>query len=181
MKKSPPKPGSGRPGHDPYLHADPIPVPDATESSTETGWALFSELSETENMRYADTVPLTAPGAAVPPLRRPGAPPVKLLAGLAKPVTIDAVLEMARQNQRVCPQQGKWHELHELLLARRRSPNAPEPMPPLSGPAWDATSELAKKMCLREQAAWAAANGCLDDLHAFMKALREEDWYHARG
>lgn len=175
MKKSTAKPG----GQDPYVRADPIPVPDATETSTETGWALFSELSATENLRYADTVPLTAPGAAAPPLPRPGAARVKLLAGLGKPITIDSVLQLARQNARICPQPAKWQELYELLLAKRPSAQAPEPMPALTGAAWAATSELAKKMCLREQAAWAAAHGCLDELHAFMQALHEQDWHHS--
>lgn len=169
------------PALEPYVRGDPIPLPDASETNTETTWALFSELSATENMRYADTVPLTAPGAGVPDLPRPGGARVKLLASLVgRPVSTETVMQLARQNQRVCPQPAPWQQLYELLLARRREPDAPGPMPVLDAAAWRATPELAKRMCLRSQVEWAAAQGCLGAMHAFLNGLREEDWHHAR-
>jgi hypothetical protein len=169
-------PAAGDPP-DTYVFGDPIPVPDATEKSSETAWGLFSELSATQDLRYADTVPLTVPGAAVPP--RPGAKPVKLLAGLLpQRITAEAVLLLARQNNRVCPQPAPWHELHGLLLACRPAPSSDAPMVPLTGTAWSETPELAKRMCLRSQIDWASSHGCLAQAHAFLQQLREEDWYH---
>jgi hypothetical protein len=162
---------------DTYVFGDPIPVPDATEKSSETAWGLFSELSATQDLRYADTVPLTVAGAAVPP--RPGAKPVKLLADLLpQRIAPDAVLSLARQTNRVCPQPAHWQQLHDLLAACRAGPSTDAPMTPITGTAWRETPELAKRMCLRSQIEWASSHGCLAQAHAFLKQLREEDWHH---
>jgi hypothetical protein len=170
-------PAAGGDPPDTYVFGDPIPVADATEKSSETAWGLFSELSATQDLGYADTVPVTAPGAAVPPL--PGAMPVKLLAGLLpRRITAEAVLSLARQNNRICPQPAPWQALHDLLAVCRPSPATDAPVAPLTGAAWHEAPELTKRMCLRSQIEWASRHGCLEQAHAFLKELREEDWHH---
>ena len=53
-----------------YIFGDPIPVAEATEKNSDTTWALWADLVATEKVGFADTVPMTAPGAvptALPP------------------------------------------------------------------------------------------------------------------
>lgn len=182
MSHPPKRPGPPRhDAHEPWLPGDPIPAPDATERSTDTSWALFSELRATDDMRYADTVPLTQAGIAAAPLPRPGGARLKLLPRvLGTAATVDAVLMLSRQNGRVCPMPLKWQEMFELLQARRAAPPAPGPMPVLDPAAWVRTSDLAKRMCLRDHLEWAATHGCLDEVQRFLKGLREEEWHHTR-
>ena len=40
-----------------YLPGDPIPVPDAMESNTESNWALFSDVQSEPEPDFLDTVP----------------------------------------------------------------------------------------------------------------------------
>ena len=40
-----------------YLPGDPIPVPDAIESNTESNWALFSDVQRDPDPEFLDTVP----------------------------------------------------------------------------------------------------------------------------
>lgn len=42
-----------------YLPGDPIPVPDAMESNTESNWALFSDVPSEPEPEFLDTVPAT--------------------------------------------------------------------------------------------------------------------------
>lgn len=53
---SPSKPQQSRP-QERYLPGDPIPVPDAIESNTESNWALFSDVQRDPNPEFLDTVP----------------------------------------------------------------------------------------------------------------------------
>ena len=39
------------------LPGDPIPVPDAIESNTESNWALFSDVQRDPDPEFLDTVP----------------------------------------------------------------------------------------------------------------------------
>jgi len=71
--------------------------------------------------------------------------------------------------------------MFELLMSKRPSPETPEPMPVLAAQSWRHTSDLAKRMCLRDHVYWAATHGCLQDVHALLKALTEEEWHHIGG
>src|SRR3954462_5863032 len=111
---------------DPYQALDPIPQPDVQERSSDTVWALWSEVRENEQKRYADTVPLTVPGAKGPavPLR-PAAPPPATN-------TLDQLLDECKRNNRVCPRPEHWQRLDLLLRAKSAAAagRLPKPVPP---------------------------------------------------
>lgn len=72
----------------------------------------------------------------------------------------------------------KWNQLYKLLPNRRRSGSGWEPpLPPILS-AWYDTSALLKMMRLAEHIEWAAAQGALDVVGAYIKGLPEEDWFH---
>lgn len=92
-------------------------------------------------------------------------------------VTFGQALEEAQKNGRVCPQPQKWNKLYELLPNTVRKDGGWEPALPLILTAWHA-HPVAKMERLREHIEWASEHGCLDVVHAFMKNLKEEEWFH---
>jgi len=67
---------------------------------------------------------------------------------------------------------GAWTRLHRLL--------GPEAPPPLILAAWP-TPALWKILRVQEQIDYAAAHGLLDEVEAFLRGLREDEWYHLPG
>jgi len=93
-------------------------------------------------------------------------------------VTLDQALEEAQKNGRVCPQPRKWNELYKLLPNKVRKGAGWEPALPLILAAWWDTPAMAKMARLREHIEWASEHGCLDIINAFMKNLKEDEWFH---
>jgi hypothetical protein len=92
--------------------------------------------------------------------------------------SIDQVLAVATENNRVCPQPKKWQQLYELLPNKTRKGAGWEPALPLILAAWWDTPAMSKMLRLREHIEWAAAHGCLEQVHEFMQSLAEEEWHH---
>lgn len=164
-------PPTARPKVDPYQQLDPIPQPDVQERSTDTVWALWSEVRENEQKRYADTVQVTVPGARAPPMPlRPAAPPPAI-------TSIDKLLDESKRNNRVCPRPEYWQRLDALL--RAKAPAAagklPKPVPPRE---LQMMTALARRTMFRGVIDWAAANGVTDDMLQFVRALPEAQWHH---
>jgi hypothetical protein len=189
-KTSPPAPAAPgatpaparRPADELYGHHDPIPAPDAQERATETAWALFQELHDTDKRQFADTVPATAPGrldSRSLSSTLPGIAPASA-ARRGEP-TLDELLLEARRNNRVCPQPAAWRTLYTLLPGKRQGPNGWEPPLPITGPAWQATGAMAKRLALRDHLEWAAAHGGAASVLAWLRALPEGDWLHVDG
>ena len=140
-------------------------LPQAHESNTDSAWQQFQDLEHRENARFADTQPADK-SLLLDALKRQPAPNPQNL-------TVDDVLVEARKNNRVCPQPVFWFQLYDLL------PEGPRrPAPPPDGPAWRASSSLAKRMALRDQLEYAARVGTLSAVMAFLKKMREQDWLH---
>lgn len=93
-------------------------------------------------------------------------------------ITICQVLAVATENKRICPQPQKWQQLYELLPDRKRKGAGWEPSLPLILAAWWDTPAMSKILRLREHIEWAAAHGVLEQVHAFLWSLPEEEWYH---
>jgi hypothetical protein len=161
---------------EPYVHGDPIPAPDATETDTDTSWALWSDLEATDKVRYADTVPLTLPGPSTK-LPAPSAPKRSRSDSHARVTLEDALME-CRRNNRVCPTPPKWQQLYQLLAAKAHEGGRSPPPEPLTGEAWLNTPALAKRMSFRDHIEWAAAHGCIDEVFGFVKRLPEDHWHH---
>ena len=80
-------------------------------------------------------------------------------------------------NGRLVPR--NWHKVYEMLPSKRQLASGGwEPPLPLILAAWHETAPLEKQMRFREHVQWAADHGQLELLGKYLRALREEDWYH---
>lgn len=95
-----------------------------------------------------------------------------------KPLDLESVLELTRKNNRVCPQPMKWQEMYEKLPAKKRVGSGWEPALPLILAAWWDTPALSKMVRFTEHIEWAAAHGCLEEIHSFLSSLSEDQWHH---
>lgn len=165
----------------------PPAAPTAIELNGESAWAEFQRLQAAEEDRYATTaVSSEMPDALETDIRPfaatlPVAPILKAAAsdqvGAVK-LTVEAVMLISRRNGRVCPRPDAWLQLYELLPAKRARGPVWQPTPPVAAPAWQACSEVSKRLVLREHVEWAARRGALPALHAFLVALPETSWHH---
>jgi hypothetical protein len=176
-----PKPSAGlrQPDFDEtYIFNDPIPVAEATEKNSDTTWALWTDLVATDNIGFADTVPMAAP-AAVPrlPPALPGSRPKVQRASQAR-TTLEAVLLEAKRNNRVCPQPANWQQLYQMLTVRSQRDCSGLPSPPPVGTSWLDTPPLTKRSFFRDHVEWAAAHDCIEDMFASLTKLQESHWYH---
>ena len=95
------------------------------------------------------------------------------------PETSQSLIAFCRENHRVCPMPKNWNTLFEMLPNRKRTALGWEPPLPLILEAWDNTSGPLKTLRLAEHIEWAAANGALDAVSVFLRALPEAEWLHA--
>lgn len=93
-------------------------------------------------------------------------------------ISIDQVLAIATENNRVCLQPQKWQQLYELLPNKSRKGAGWEPPLPLILAAWRDTPSMSKRLRLREHIEWAAKHGCLKQVYEFMQSLPEDEWLH---
>ena len=174
----------------PLFPGDRLPTPQVVEANSDSAWALFNDLQEGGDGRgYADTARQGEPAKAT--TGKPGihfadtepadAAQAPLPAASSRgPLTLDSVMVEARRSNRVCPQLQHWQILFGMLLDKARALGKSPPTPPFSGPAWESTSFLSKRLCLRQQIEWAALNGCLPQVYVFLMRLTEDQWLHMR-
>lgn len=184
-----------RPDADRYLYSDRLKAAEAQEHDSETAWAEFERLHAQgggEQLRpnpqpeaqpqdpaqpprneqaFAPTIPLSLSGLSGLS-SPPAAPPA------SEPVTVQQVLTEARRFNRVCPLPEQWQQLYDLLPAKIISGGSSQPPPPISGPAWHATSAMPKRMCLRDHIEWAEHHGALEVVMQFLQSLPESQWHH---
>lgn len=72
----------------------------------------------------------------------------------------------------------RWNKLWELLPNRRRVGSGWEPPVPLILAAWNESSVLEKIIRLAAHIEWADRHSVLDSVSAFLRALREDEWFH---
>ncbi len=66
-----------------------------------------------------------------------------------------------------------------MLADKRQKPSGGwEPPLPLILAAWHETMPIAKQLRFKEHVQWAADHGQLDQLGAYLRALREDEWFH---
>lgn len=188
MATSKPNPKTGRKDdlERPWVAGDAIPVPDAVHRAPESGWALWNEVAQQHEARFAETAPMsgpagmdahdqawatTLPAGALAAKAVPRRPPQPLF-------TLEGAMIVARRNNRVCPRPERWNAFSELLPARKTLRGVQAPPAPVTGPAWAVTPSLSKRLCFREQIEWAEREGVLESVMAFMQGMSEEDWLH---
>jgi hypothetical protein len=169
----------------PWHAADPIPAPEAIHGDGESAWALWNEVQQQHEAKFAPTAPMTIPPSAeqawaatqpadkslglLPAARRREAQPL---------FTLETAMLVARRNNRVCPRPERWVEFSGLLPARRTLRGTMQPPPPVTGRAWEMTPPLTKRLCFREQIEWAEQEGVLESVMAFMQSMPESEWLH---
>lgn len=176
----PPAPPKPKLVNHPYDALDPIPQPDVVEKSSETTWALWQDVHDKEHARYADTVPLTAPGPGMG-ATRPGANSSGLPfrpAAVQGASGADLLTQEAKRNNRVCPKPDQWRQLHDMLRARAPQASAAALAPPFAGTEWQRTTSLAKRLSFRSLIDWTIANALVEDALRFLRALPEDQWHH---
>lgn len=184
MSRPPRKPGRTPDLDQPWDPGDAIAQPEAVHHDGESAWAMWNELAQRHEARFAQTRPMTVPSPLSSEQRawadtEPAAAAVSHGARSAAPLfTLDTAMLVARRNNRVCPRPERWAELAALLPARKTLRGWQQPPAPVTGGAWAVTPPLTKRLCFREQIEWAEREGVLENLMAFMQAMREEDWLH---
>ena len=93
-------------------------------------------------------------------------------------VTLDAILDEATKNNRVCPQPQKWQALYYLLPGTTRVGGGYQPAAPLILASWWGTPPKQKMNRLREHIEWAADHEGLELIHRFLVDLPESNWLH---
>ena len=186
-KKKPARSGTGL--DRPWEAGDSIPAPEALHGDGESAWALWNEVSDQHERRFADTAPATRPpgmtadeaawaatqpaGAVLKPTKA-----TKPAKGSAPIFTLDTAMLVARRNNRVCPRPQRWDEFTGLLPARKTLRGSQQPPVAPTGAAWAVTPALTKRLCFREQIEWAENAGMLESAMAFMHSMSEEEWLH---
>ena len=153
------------------LPADFRAAAEAIEKDTDSAWALWQEANakvEGGDPRYAKTEPAGLAGT------KPAQPAGAAFVPHEKAVTVEEAMLIARKNNRVVPRPVRWHEMFAMIPGKEEA----RPPPPITGKAWNTTTSLAKRNCLREQLDWAASRGALGELVSFLQALPESDWLH---
>jgi hypothetical protein len=169
----------------PWTPGDSIPVPEATHKGADSGWALWNEVAQQHEERFAPTAPMGAAAVDAHDQAWASTQPAGI-APAAQPVrrkgeaifTLEAALLLARRNNRVCPRPRRWVELYKLLPGRQTQRGVQKAPPPVMGSAWTSTPSLTKRLCLREQIEWAERAGVLEAVMAFLQSMSEEEWVH---
>ena len=68
-------PEEGQAPEDVYLPGDPIPVPEATETNSDSAWAMWQDSAEGPRPSFDETVPMTL--EEMPLIRKPPTGPAK--------------------------------------------------------------------------------------------------------
>jgi hypothetical protein len=72
----------------------------------------------------------------------------------------------------------RWRALWELLPNRTRIGSLWEPPAPLILADWHEATGLQKMLRLETHIEWAHRFGALDKVDAYLRGLREEEWFH---
>lgn len=142
--------------------ADLGPLPEVVESNSETTWKMFLQLQAQHAASFFETAPSSLVPLSADEARRRSL------------ISSDEVMAIARRLNRICPKEAQWRSLH-ALLCQAGVDGAPQA---IEGTEFRRTPPLAKRIRVRDQVEWAAQNGMLQDLHAFLLALPEDQWVH---
>ena len=97
---------------------------------------------------------------------------------MSAPNSLESVLALANQNDRVCPLPQHWIRLYDLLPDRRRVGSGWQPALPLILAVWHEAPDSLKTARLREHIEWAYSHGAIDPVGTFLASLPESEWHH---
>jgi hypothetical protein len=74
---------------------------------------------------------------------------------------------------------AQWSKLYGMLKNTRQKPSGGwEPPLPLILGAWDHSLPVEKQLRFKEHLHWAEAQGQLQEISTFLRALPENEWFH---
>ncbi|HZY20171.1 MAG TPA: hypothetical protein VFE82_17000 [Ramlibacter sp.] len=155
-----------------WLDRGTVPAP--VEDDSIAAWEEFEACTEAFER-------LPRPRRAVPALRPMAQLRVaegEFLMTLTETLSADDVMRIARRNDRVCPLPAVWRKMYMLLPVARQGEQVSRAAFPLDRLSWQVTSDLNKRLRLREQIEWAQAHGGLRELRDFLLGLNESEWHH---
>jgi hypothetical protein len=91
---------------------------------------------------------------------------------------LEQLLGYCAENDRVCPMPLPWHQVWDILPAKKRDGADWDPPLPLILAAWWDTSDDAKRERFELHLHWAAAHGALDTVAQFLRSFPESEWHH---
>jgi hypothetical protein len=93
-------------------------------------------------------------------------------------MTLNDLLELSKEDGRICPQPLKWKKFYELLPGKKQQSHGGwEPSLPLILAAWYEAAPALKAQRFESHIKWAAEHGALEKAFAFLASLNPEDWY----
>lgn len=167
----------------PFVAGTRATAPVPLEETSDSAWQLFQELQRMHGQPVSAEAAATTPAPAhgfepTQPLHAGAPAPQQPVKAQAAPVSLEAVMLLARSNNRACPLPEPWARFHRLLPPRVANGQRMPAPAPVDGRAWSATSAMQKRLRLRDQMEWAAREGALQAVFAFLSGLPEEEWEH---
>ena len=147
-----------------------LPLPEAREGG-DSAWAQWHEASLRLDLAFAPTEPSgigqmhteSGTGEVVATETRPHL------------LSAQALMVVARRNNRACPDPQHWIQLYQQLGG---GSCAGLQAPPLQPWLWSQLSGLQRRLRFREHVEWAERHGCIHQVAQFMARLNEGDWVH---
>jgi hypothetical protein len=94
-------------------------------------------------------------------------------------ITAEDLKKYVQEQERVCPEPGKWDQLWEMLPNReQKNTGGWNPPLPLILAAWPHTSVIQKRLRLIEHIEYAESHGVIEEISSFLKSLPESQWVH---
>lgn len=95
----------------------------------------------------------------------------------ASNLDLESLVAYVQACGRICPQPQEWNELWEMLPRKERVGAGWKPPLPLTLGAWWHTNPQEKQARLREHIEYAAAEGVLPAVDAFLRGLAHRQWH----
>lgn len=147
-----------------------MPLPEVQEGG-ESAWEYWQEASRRLDLAFAPTEP-----SSVAPMSTDSAlTQLEEAAAGSRLLNADALMVVARRNNRICPRPLFWSALYQILGGERHKELE---APPLQPWLWTRLSGLQKRLRFREYIEWAQGHGRLEQVARFMTGLEETDWLH---
>ena len=91
---------------------------------------------------------------------------------------LKSLLAFVCARARVCPKPSPWCKLWEMLPREGKPGSGPPPGLPIVLGGWYYSPDALKVLCFHEHVEWAAKQGVLTEVDAFLRGLPEEEWHH---
>jgi hypothetical protein len=93
---------------------------------------------------------------------------------------LKVLLEYVKSDGRICPTRPCWDRLWDMLPDKKHVGRDWEPPLPLTLAVWWETPLHTKTQRLARHIRYAAEHGALDEVDAYLRGLKVEDWFYGK-